>query len=129
MRAIFAALCFCAFALALSAASAQAGGYGIGVRGPSDVWYSSSCCYRRVVRHQRDVFYVRAGAFVPRAAVVYPRRPVYVRVVEPHRRVRLTEFDIYWNDGEFGLTGCYWHEAPIHVAPGAWFWGRKTTCY
>jgi len=127
MRAIFAALCLCALTLALPAAPAQAGGYGIGVHGPGYVWYSSSCCYRRVVRHQRDVFYVRAGAFAPDAVVVYPRRRVYAEV--PHRRVRFSKFDTFWNDGEFGLTGCYWREAPIHVAPGAWFWGRKTTCY
>ncbi len=127
MRAIFAALCLCAFALTLPAAPAQAGGYGIGVHGPGYVWYSSSCCYRRVVRHQRDVFYVRAGAFAPDAVVVYPR--ARVRTVVPHRRVRFSEFDTFWNDDEFGLTGCYWREAPIHVAPGAWFWGRKTTCY
>jgi hypothetical protein len=69
MRTIaFAGFCACLFAFALPAAPAQAGGYGIGVHGPGYVWYSSSCCYRRVVRHRRDVFYVRAGAYLPRTA-------------------------------------------------------------
>jgi len=69
MRIIaFAGFCACLFAFALPAAPAQAGGYGIGVHGPGHVWYSSSCCYRRVVRHEREVFYVRAGAYLPRTA-------------------------------------------------------------
>jgi len=36
---------------------------------------------------------------------------------------------VYWSDREFGVTGCYWNEAPVPIAPGAWAWGRKTTCY
>jgi hypothetical protein len=118
------------FTLSLPAAPAYAGGYGFGVHGPGYVWYSSSCCYRRVVRHERGVFYVRAGAFVPDDVVVAPApRALYVEPVVRHREVQFSEFDTYWNDREFGLAGCYWREAPVNVAPGAWFWGRKFACY
>ena len=131
MRAVaFAGSCACLLAFGLPAAPAQAGGYGVDVQGPGYVWYRSSCCYRRVVRHERRVFYVRPGAFPSDEVVVYPRRPrIYREVVVPHRTVRFSEFDTYWNDGEFGVTGCYWNEAPVPIAPGAWAWGRRTTCY
>jgi hypothetical protein len=128
---------FCAFlmVLGLPAAPARAGGYGVVAHGPRYVWYSSNCCYRRVVRHEREVFYVRAGTYVPDEVVVeprpraYDRRAVYVEPMVRHRQVRFSEFDVYWNDREFGVTGCYWNEAPVPIAPGAWAWGRKTTCY
>ncbi len=129
MRAVaFTAFCAFLFALVMPAAPARAGGYGIGVHGPGYVWYSSSCCYRRVVRHQREVFYVRAGSYLPDNVIVYARPRVHT-YVEPHLRVRSSEFDIYLNDGGFGVAGCYWHEAPVPVRRGGWVWGRKTTCY
>jgi hypothetical protein len=130
MRTILAALCSCAFVVALSAAPAQAGGYGYGGYGPSHVWYSSSCCYRRVVRHRRDVFYVRAGGPVAGGAVVvYPRPPRYALFAEPHQRVHFSAYDYYPSDGNYGLAGCYWREAPVQTVPGVWVWGRKVCCY
>ena len=136
MRAfVYAALCSCAFVFCLSTGPAQAGGYGYGVYGGyggyrgSDVWYSSSCCYQKLVRHRRDVFYVRAGAYVP-GYYLYPRRYGYGygHFVVPYRRVRLSEFDYYSRYGGYGRVGCYWREAPIPVWLG-WVWGVSTTCY
>jgi hypothetical protein len=134
MRGIaLAALCSCLFALGMSAGPAQAGDYGYGASGygaygPGQVWYSSSCCYRRVVRHQRDVFYQRAGTYIPDAVLVYPRPRVYAYMV-PHRRVRFSEFDYYSRYGDYGRVGCYWKEVPVPDLRGGWVWGRKTTCY
>ena len=132
MRAfVYAAFCAGAFALSLSAGPAQAGGYGYyggyGGYGGSDVWYSSSCCYQKLVRHRRDVFYVRAGAYIP-GYYAYPRRYGYGHFVAPYRRVRLSEFDYYSRYGNYGRAGCFWSEMPIQVWPG-WIWGRRTTCY
>src|SRR5262245_17081400 len=46
------------------------GGYGgYGSYGGGNVWYSSSCCYRKVVKHVRRVAYVRSfgdGYYAPR---------------------------------------------------------------
>lgn len=138
MRAIAcAALCSCLFTLALPAAPAQAGGYGYGVHGwhggyggygARHVWYSSSCCYRKVVRHQRDVVYFRAGTDIPDYVVVYPQPPVYAQYAAPYRRVRSSEFDYYSRWGDYGRVGCYWNETPIHDWVG-WVWGVRTRCY
>ena len=128
--ALFAALCSCLSAFGLSAAPAQAGSYGgHGGYGANYVWYSASCCYQKVVRHQRDVFYVRAGQYIPDYVIEYPRPPVYAQFVEPHRRVRFTEFDYYSRYGDYGRVGCYWHETPLRDWRGGWVWGRRTICY
>jgi hypothetical protein len=129
-RTAFAALCLSLFALGTPAVPAHAGGYRIGGYGADHVWYSTSCCYRRVVWQERGVFYARAGSpLVGRVIVVYPGPPLYVRFAEPHQRVHFSEFDAYWNDSDYGVAGCYWREAPIHAARGFWVWGRRTTCY
>jgi hypothetical protein len=122
MRSIVvAALCSCALVFSLSAAPAWAGDYGA-----TSVWYSSSCCYQKLVRHQRDVIYYRAGALQPYyAAYPYP----YVGYVEPHRVVRFSEFDYYSRFGDYGHAGCYWKKVPIRDWRGGWVWGVKTTCY
>jgi hypothetical protein len=71
MRCVaFASFCFCVVApFAVSTMPAQAGGayygarhYAGGVYGSPNgdyVWYSSSCCYRKIVRHERSVRYER----------------------------------------------------------------------
>jgi hypothetical protein len=55
---------FAATSVALLGTAAQAGDYYGGSsyapRHYGQVWYSSSCCYRRVVRHERSVYYVPA---------------------------------------------------------------------
>jgi ketosteroid isomerase-like protein len=64
MRAAFAILCSCVlFALAAFVGSAQAGDYYDGYSRPrssANVWYSSDCCYKKVVRHVQQVRYVRS---------------------------------------------------------------------
>ena len=68
MRTAFAVLCTCVLlALGAFAGPAQAGGYryyddGYYPRRPQgDVWYSSKCCYKKIVRHVRQVRYVRVS--------------------------------------------------------------------
>lgn len=58
-RVAFALLCSCVLvSIPLLSIPAQAGGYyaGGGYSGDT-VWYSSSCCYRKIVRHERSVRY------------------------------------------------------------------------
>ena len=119
MRAIvYAVLCSCSLSPGLAGGPAQAGSYG-----GSSVWYSSSCCYQKVVRHRRDVFYVRAGAY----GYDNPYRRAYAYAA-PSRRVRFSEFDYYSRYGDYGRAGCFWQEVPVRVWPG-WVWGVRTTCY
>jgi len=121
MRAIaFAAFCLCSLSLGLG--PAQAGGYGGGA-----VWYSSSCCYQKIVRHRRDVFYARAGSYIPDHAAYRYRRPY--GYAEPYRRVRFSEFDYYSRYGDYGRAGCFWQEEPLQDWRGGWVWGYRTTCY
>jgi len=72
MRTRFAILCIAALlVLAASMAPAAAGGYysngydspDVYYGPPANVWYSSSCCYRRVVRHVSVVGYVPAEPY------------------------------------------------------------------
>lgn len=56
------------FGAAITSASAGdyygGGYYGGGYRSSGEnVWYSSSCCYRKVVRHERTVHYVRNDGY------------------------------------------------------------------
>jgi len=56
------------------------------------VWYSSDCCYQKVVRHERDVRYVPAGRHVrPR---VYDHGPrVYAPQPGRHCVVQQSAFN------------------------------------
>ncbi|HEY0223871.1 MAG TPA: hypothetical protein VGC38_05085 [Pseudolabrys sp.] len=65
MRHVAAAVVFACVLIAsgLTAGAAKAGDYYedgyYGHRHADNVWYSSSCCYRKIVRHERSVRYVR----------------------------------------------------------------------
>ena len=121
MRGIaFVALCSCVLVLGGLSGPVKAGDYG-----SDHVWYSSGCCYQKIVRHERDVRYLRAGAFAPYYET-YPRPDVHV--AEPHRVVRFSEFDYYTRYGDYGRAGCYWREAPLHDWRG-WVWGVKVFCF
>lgn len=70
-RAAFAVLSVCVSAsLNGYPSAAVAGGY----HGYDRVWYSESCCYRKIVRHERRVGYVPVGI----GAYIEPHRVVQV---------------------------------------------------
>lgn len=52
------------------------------------VWYSGSCCYQKIVRHERDVRYVPLGGH----AAPYGAPRVHVRRPQPHCVVQQAAF-------------------------------------
>lgn len=95
MRTALAVLCTCVlFALGAFVGPAQAGGgyrsyddgyYPRGHHG--DVWYSSKCCYKKIVRHVRQVRYVRVDPY---------RRHGYYGPYRP------------WREGYYGQPSSYY---------------------
>jgi hypothetical protein len=118
-----------------------------------NVWYSSSCCYRKVVRHERRVRYVR----------VAPRRPYYYRhgyydrphyqrpwrrygydhrpyrdqtyydvppryVDYPYERYR-RGYDAYNAVPATYADTCTRRRVPYADGRGGWVWAVKTVCY
>ena len=80
-RIALAVLGFCVLVLASSLTSnpAAAGEYYRGHAGYSrgNVWYSSSCCYRKVVKHVRKVRYVRVDDGYRQGYYAPPRNQSY----------------------------------------------------
>ena len=81
-RIVFAVLSACVLvALGVLASPAKAGDYYEGGyqrhRHADNVWYSSKCCYRKVVRHERSVRYVREDYDRPYHRNGYYDRPRY----------------------------------------------------
>jgi hypothetical protein len=120
-RIIFALLC----SFMLACLSSLVGPANAGEYGARYVWYSSSCCYQKVVRHEREVRYVPLG-YAPFSYDDGP--PVYVRPSGRYRLVRFSEFN-YSGVGVYGDEGCYWRRAPLPDWRGGWVWGVTTTCY
>jgi hypothetical protein len=121
-RIAFLVLCSCVLGLGFLGGPAEAGDYGARY-----VWYSSSCCYQKVVRHERDVRYVRIGEYRPHYAY-YARPPVYVYRAERHRIVQFSEFN-YSGVVAYAGEDCYWREVPLRDGRGGWVWGVTTICY
>lgn len=169
MRTAFAILCSCVFLSLAALVPAQAGDhYGDGYdrggyhggggyhrsgydrpRYRSNVWYSSSCCYKKVVRHVRQVHYQRIyresyydrpyrhrhGYYDrphrygysdrPYRESYYqrPYRPAYYDAPRSYDR----GYDAY-NSASY-TERCYRKRVPLGDGRGGWVWGHKTTCY
>jgi hypothetical protein len=93
------------------------------------VWYSSSCCYRRVVRHETSVRYVPVERY---GYYDHPRRYGYY---ERPYRYRYSDYPYYrsysasnWRD--VGYTeSCYLRRTRILDGRGGWVWGVRRVCY
>ena len=113
---------FCSLVLTVLVGPARAGDYG-----GRYVWTSGSCCYQNVVRHQRAVRYLPAGA---RPYGVYYTRPrVHAYRPERYRVVRFSEFDFYATVADYAEARCHWQELPLRAGRSFWVWGVKTDCY
>lgn len=100
--------------------------------GHTRVWYSSSCCYRRIVRHVKSVRYVpvyrhRAyyhgyGRYYGHSYYLRPYRAHYSYY--PHRYAvqQVGYYDSY-------ATGCYWGRVRVDDHYGGWVWGRERICH
>jgi len=124
MRIAFVLICSFVFTSLCSFVSpANAGEYG-----GRYVWTSGSCCYQKVVRHQRAVRYLSAGAYRP-YGVYYTRPRVHAYRPERYRVVRFSEFDFYATVADYTEARCHWQEVPLRAGRSFWVWGVKTDCY
>jgi hypothetical protein len=150
-RVVFAVLSACVLvALGVLASPAKAGDdYEDGYhrhRHSGNVSYSSSCCYRKVVRHERSVRYVRED-YEDRP---YHRNGYYDRrsyrssyYDRPHYRSRY-DYDRprYVDDGYVSrryvsdysgyssyADNCHRHRVPVADGRGGWVWGVRSSCY
>lgn len=129
--------------LALPTSPAKAGDYYddgyYRPRHSSSTWYSSDCCYKKIVRHERSVhyrrlhdegYYDRNGYYDRpyRHGYSYdrPRRYGYDSYV-PRRYVT----DGYYRNGGYAsyADSCYRRKVPIADDRGGWVWGTKSNCY
>ena len=96
--------------------AAKAGGY----YGQDRVWHSESCCYRKIVRHERSVRYVPAGP---------------AGYVEPHRVVQVLAppDPLLYDSALVGFVSdsmvCYRRLFTVNNGLGGWRWVSKITCY
>ncbi len=124
------------FSVSAKAGDYYDGGYRHGYS--SNVWYSSSCCYRKVVRHERRVRYVRTDdGYYDRPY----RRSYYSDGYAPRRYVNSGYYgndyynngynDRYYNDGYSSYAqSCTWHRDRLYDGRGGWVWGeRRRVCY
>lgn len=97
-------------------------------------WYSSSCCYRKIVRHVRQVRYVE---------VKPPRKKQAGR--KPHRRYRddgyydrpddrVSYYDVpprYVEDDDYvaGPDRCRHRRVRVLSDDGGWVWALTARCY
>jgi hypothetical protein len=137
-RVAFAVFATCVLAVAASlAGAAHAGDYyrydddGYRVR-PSyrsaSVWYSSSCCYRKIVRHERTVRYVpiERHRYVDRAYRYgsYDQPRHYRHYAPAYRTSRWIE-SVYSDNA---VDVCYPRRVRVLDGRGGWIWGVRAVC-
>ena len=90
---------------------------------PTRVWYSSNCCYRKIVRHVRAVRYVH----------VRPRHRYYGYYDRPHSRVSYYDVPPRRYGGYGGYAerdyGCHRRRVRAIGADGEWVWAVSARCY
>lgn len=132
----FAVLFACVFAFAATlAGAAHAGEYyrtddGYRVRPyhrSVNVWYSSSCCYRKVVRHVRTVRYVPVERY---GRYERPYRDGYYDEPRRYRRYAPAYRSSHWVENVYSNTAdiCYPRRVRILDGRGGWIWGVRTVC-
>jgi hypothetical protein len=128
MRPIaFAFVCSCLLvSLTVVATPAQAGDYYDGYRHRhGKVWYSSKCCYKKIVRHERSVRYVRTYGdddYYDRPRSTYRKRYSHYDDYRPRHR--------YHDDYGYSsyARSCHWRQVPVADGRGGWVWGEKRVC-
>jgi hypothetical protein len=171
-RTVFAYLGSCVLVclglIAIPAAPAKAGDYytsGSGYYGDGyygdrsyrprhrNVWYSSSCCYRKIVRHERTVRYVPTdsgyrssyyddgyyrrhyrssyyndGYYHHSYRSGYYDRPYYRHRYYSDYYARPYRSYRYYNAGYSSYDSCYRGRVQVRDGRGGWVWGRRV-CY
>lgn len=138
-RYSIAALCACLLvSFGILSTPAKAGEYYNGgyYRHPGNVWYSSNCCYRKVVRHERSVRYVAVEherSYYPSSHYGYSSS-YYAR---PYRHSYYADQPRrYVDDGYYGsrsydsyASNCYRRKVQVLDGRGGWVWGSRSSCY
>lgn len=160
MRTAFAVLCSCVLlSLGVLTGPASAGEYynGNGYYHPrraANVWYSSSCCYRKIVKHIRKVHYVRVEPYRSYGDGYYDRPYRHSYYGQPYRHSYYARPHRYSNDyydapprhryvdyydaprynggydaysAAYAQT-CYQQRVRVPDGYGGWVWGSKTVC-
>ena len=141
-RSVFAMLSACVLvSLAILTSPAKAGDYyedGYSRhRHSGNVWYSSDCCYKKVIRHERSVRYVpvdeerryeRHGYYDRpyRSSSYYdtPRRYVDDSYVPR----RYDSYSSYSSGYSSYADSCYTRRAQVEDGRGGWVWGVRRVC-
>jgi hypothetical protein len=135
-RVVLGVLCCCVLAsLAIVGSSAKAGDDRADHPHKVRVWYTSSCCYRKVVRDVTIVRYVRVKPRYRRYRASYHRPYRYDRPWR-HYRVRYSDGYRYWPRWRrAGVRYANYVPPPdcrlVRVADldGTWIWARRAGCF
>ena len=125
--------------LGLVTGSAKAGDYyddGYYRSRHSNSWTSSDCCYKKIVRHERNVHYRRLEneSYYDRPRYddrsyrqSYYDRPYRSYTYETPRRY-VDSYSGYSSYSSYA-DSCYKRSVPIADNRGGWVWGTKSNCY
>ena len=144
-RVLLGVLCCCVLAsLAVLNSPAKAGDYyGYRSSRASGVWHTSSCCYRKIVRHATTVRYVRVRSYRyyhgdygrPYRYGNYERPYRYYRPWR-HYRTRYSYGDRTWpRRHDRGYRHANYVSPPdcrlVRIADidGGWVWARRAGCF
>lgn len=107
---------------------------------PNRVWYSSSCCYMKIVRHvghKREVRYVKVRSSRIKEAMLERQREragrrervrERVRHSDRPRRVARYKVIVVRRDGEDDGERCRHRRVRVLKAGGGWTWALTARC-
>lgn len=135
-RIVFAVLSACVLvSLGVLASPAKAGDYDEDGyrrhRHSSNVSYSSSCCYRKVVRHERSVRYVRVDEERSYERHGYYDRPYRSSYYDTPRRYADDSYTPrrYYAGYASYADSCDRRKVRVADGRGGWVWGVRADCY
>jgi hypothetical protein len=106
---------------------------------PSRVWYSSNCCYMKIVRHvrgERQVRYVKVELPRKKEARVKRQRHRAYGSDRDWRRERVSRYDLPRRHAEYKVIvvrpdrdRCRHERVRVLAAGGGWVWAVKARCY
>ena len=99
----------------------------------NNVWYSSDCCYKKVVRHERSVHYRRIdndGYYDRPSYYDQPYRRSYTNYDTPRRYDTDRYYSGYSNYSSYSsyADSCYLRSVRIDDNRGGWVWGTRRVC-
>lgn len=141
-RIAFAALCSCVLvSISFVTSPAKAGDYNENgyyrQRHSGNVWYSSNCCYKKIIRHERSVRYVPVDEERRNERHGYYDRPYRSSsYYDTPRRYVDDSYTTRRHDGYSRYSGsyssyadsCYTRRVQVEDGRGGWVWGVKRVC-